>query len=127
VSVITSGAGVRRLPIVGFAVYQFRRGTDSGRHERSSMCCDRPEIHRGGGERASVSTDNRSMSSDHFGPGRFAAGQFDRIVCRDSSSAALTVSQRAHAVGSISSSIACSTQLRRSFGSMASISQHLAP
>jgi hypothetical protein len=45
----------------------------------------------------------------------------------DSRSAALTASQRAHAVGSISDLISSSTRSRRTFGSIASSSQHRLP
>ena len=64
----------------------------------------------------------RRKSSDHRPP-----FQPDRIVCRDSNSAALTVSQRAQADGSINSWIANSVHVRRSRGSIASISQHREP
>src|SRR4051794_13305322 len=49
--------------------------------------------------------------------------QFPRIVFSDSCSARLTTSQRFHATGSINSSMAPSTQSRRSLGSIASSSQ----
>jgi|SoimicMinimDraft_13_1059741.scaffolds.fasta_scaffold08339_1 hypothetical protein len=44
--------------------------------------------------------------------------------CSDFCSSRLTRSQRSHATGSINSLIASSTQARRSFGSIASNSQH---
>src|SRR6516164_2599260 len=56
-----------------------------------------------------------------------AALQFAMIVFSDSCSALLTASQRAQASGSISSTMASSTQSRRSFGSIASSSQHWSP
>src|SRR5262249_709665 len=55
------------------------------------------------------------------------APHFSRMVLSDSCSGLFTTSQRCHAVGSINLTISCSTQLRRSFGSIASSSQHRSP
>src|SRR5262249_39809285 len=79
----------------------------------------------------------QSGDLDVEGPGRaavrkaLAAGHrdphFARTVFSERCSALLTLSQRFHATGSINSSIACSTQSRRSLGSIASSSQHRLP
>ena len=53
--------------------------------------------------------------------------QFESIVCKDSNSAALTVSHRDHATGSIRAWMDCSTICLRSLGSSASISQQRTP
>src|SRR5215813_5952651 len=52
---------------------------------------------------------------------------FWRIPLNDSCSALLTISQRFHATGSINFLISRLTQARRSFGSIASSSQHRSP
>ena len=55
------------------------------------------------------------------------APHFSRMVLSDSCSALFTTSQRRQAVGSIWLTISCSTQSRRSFGSIASSSQQRLP
>src|SRR5262245_16345803 len=68
----------------------------------------------------------KSMMADGA-PGGHGAPHFSRIVLSDSCSAAFTTSQRCQATGSISLTISRSTQSRRSFGSIASSSQHRSP
>jgi len=101
---------------------------DGGENSKDSLMLLRHSQRRDQREDADCGTGGADDENDVDGFSDHAPPfQFDRIVCRDSSSAALTVSQRAQATGSINSLIACSVHSRRSRGSIASISQQRVP
>jgi hypothetical protein len=74
---------------------------------------------------ANIATHDWAHSGHCLSP--FAAFHSSRTVLSEACSAALTFMHRFHALGSIRSLTAPSTQSRRSLGSMASNSQHSLP